>query len=204
MTATLATATPALSDAYRFAPSKKTVEILAGMAKTLPKLCVRSYGQWIGIRQGMACITNGFAMLVHYSADYQGVDTCLDRNLFPNGSKFPGFEQVMQAKGVPVDGEALLAFSELKGKALGKSIFLAVTPERGTVELVRGAKKREGTVYLNPAMVAEYLKAIPKGYAITGAFLHMEHEQLRLEFSENGREDVPAFTIIVVGIRPND
>ena len=193
-----------------FSPSFKTHQVLAHMAKNLPKDPVRNYAGWIGIREGMACMTCGFAMLVHHSSDYQGLELTLDRTLFPReGVTFPQFQSIMPKVGRPVDAEALVDFGGLshKGKSLGKRLYIAVEGDK--VTLVRELKKRDGVLYFNPAILGGYLKSIPKGYSVTGAFLakspaDTEWDMLRIEFSEDGKEDVPGFTLVLASVRPND
>lgn len=191
----------ALSDTYRFAPSKKTVDVLAHLAKALPKVDVRQYARWIGVRGGMACVTNGFAMLTFHSSEFEGLDITLDRNLFPTSGKFPGFEGLMKAKGKAIDVEDVLVLSrDCKGKVFGKSVFMAIQSE--SVSLVYQPKEREGLQYFNPALVGDYLRMIPKGHSPIGAWLEPDG-QLRIEFTDGVTDEV-TFTVIAVAVRPFD
>ncbi len=187
--------------ASRFIPSKKAVEVLSTLAKSLPKSPIRNYAEWIGIRNGMAAITHGFALLVFHSAEFEGIDLTLDRNLMPTGTKFPAFEGTIQAKGKPVPNvDALVELASAKGKAFGKTVFLRLCGE--SVSLVHRKPEKvfqTEASYFNPLMIGDYVRAMPKGFVATGAWLSTE-DQLLIEFSKNHGDPV-VFTLIAVTVR---
>jgi len=164
----------------------KTQQALASMIKALEH-STRAYAAYVGIKDGRAVITNGFALLSFTSEDFGAEDKVINEYYQDVSYRFPSVAGVISQKaGEKISDEAaeqlefLVKGWKKPGKAkAGKEGYLRfANGEFSLVQEARGAGR-----FFNPTLIGNYMKAVLKGGNITDVYIR--EEQLQITF-DNG------------------
>ena len=177
--------------------SNKAQAAIVAMAKALPKDNPRNYANVIGIRNGKACITDGFGLLEYRIEGTAPGDMVLKRDLFPSEVKFPAWEQVIPSTGQEVSQETCMEILELIsaiGAKLVNNVYLALAGDKAWIFKSRTNTRKSDASAFNPWIAKNLLKAMPKGAFPTGGKIH--DGCLRIDF-EN-------YSLVMIAVRIND
>lgn len=147
---------------------------IVAMAKALPKASARSYATVIGIRNGKACITDGFGLLAYKIPGESPIDATVTRDLFPSEVKFPQWEMLMPTTGQKVSVEALEDFLDLvnaMGTKQVKDVYIALAGDKAWAFKSRPNPNNTDATAFNPWIAKTFLKALPKGIKVTSGLI---------------------------------
>lgn len=164
-------------------------QIATGVDKTSPRV----YATCIGLRNGKACITDGFGLLQWESDVLADLDCTLGTDLFERPVKFPQWEAVIapdkDATAVDIQIDALKAITACFKAVKNAPLFMTIDP--------RGAPKIEfmpPTLSFNLAILNRYMKAVPKTCRLVSATA--QGERLMLNYSHG-------FLVLIVAVAPS-
>lgn len=181
--------------------SKEVMNALESMSSFLDPKALRTYAEVIGIRAGMACVTDGFGLLVYRDPSLDGLEPLsLDHRFQPSPIKFPSFEALLPD--VRRSTETRVYLDESIGvdvlhlarsvKATKPALYLRLW--RDEVSIVPRAC---GTgTFFNPIILQSFAKLLPKGVVLQTVSI-VDDEKLVLTFE-------PAFTLMCVKVKAED
>lgn len=177
--------------------SNKAQTALVAMAKALPKDNPRNYANVIGIRNGKACITDGFGLLAYKIPGESPTEAVITRDLFPANVKFPQWESLMPTTGQAVSVEALEEFLELvhaMGTKEVKNVYVALAGDKPWVFKSRASAPKTDATAFNPWIAKGFLKALPKGIKVTSGLI--DDGKLMINFD--------GYSLLLVAVRINN
>lgn len=184
--------------------SKEVMNALESMSSFLDPKALRTYAEVIGIRAGMACVTDGFGLLVYRDPSLDGLEPLsLDHRFQPSPIKFPSFEALLPD--VRRSTETRVYLDETIGqdvlhlarsvkvpKAREPALYLRVW--RDEVSIVPRA---EGVgTFFRPAVLQTFAKLLPKGVVLQTVSI-VDDTHLVLTFE-------PAFTLLCAAVQAED
>ena len=188
----------------QYVPCELSRKILKGMASALDPDGLRLYSRCIGIKNGKACVTNGFAAAWWESESFKGYECQLDSDIFPiAGIKFPDWEHCIPKVGTALENAKAIVDLMACYKTPKKDIryprkpFLAVRGGKVTLEM--GIQK-DADACFDPTVLAKFLKTVPVDLLPSSALLCGDKELLQISFGEQAD-----FKVLIVAVKmPED
>lgn len=162
--------------------NQQTIKKLKVLSKALPKQSPRNYGTSINIKNGKACMTDGFHLM--YCTGIEAMDEMtVNADFFPSEIKYPRWEAILPANEKRRELPAMEIFNLIKclgAMANLRDIYMYIDRDM-KVSLITGDKSNDwmneykGTIF-NPAIVTRSIKALDKNTLPENAFMTLDDD----------------------------